>query len=175
MALEYHSAFSVPVCINRCGTLAGAGQFGRPDRGIFSFWINSYLRNRPVCYRSFSHKGFQVRDCLHPRELVQFIARQMQTSNGSQSKCVNVSGGLANSMSLAQLSEWCRARFGQHWIASELISHRFDVPWLILDSRYAAKEWHGKVETPINSILEGIGLHAEAHPEWLQLSGAENE
>jgi hypothetical protein len=71
--------------------------------------------------------------------------------------------------------EWRRMRFGQHWIESEPISHRFDVPWLILDSRCAAKEWHCKVETPINSILEEIGLHAEAYREWLQLSGAESE
>ncbi len=44
LALEYGEAFGFPVWINRCGVLAGAGQFGRPDQGIFSFWINSWLR-----------------------------------------------------------------------------------------------------------------------------------
>jgi CDP-paratose 2-epimerase len=172
LALEYHSVFSVPVWINRCGTLAGAGQFGRPDQGIFSFWINSYLRRRPLCYTGFDGKGFQVRDCLHPRDLVRLLARQMQTLNGSQSKCVNVAGGWPNSMSLAQLSHWCSARFGHHHVASESVSHRFDVPWLILDSRRAAEQWSWKVETPISLILEEIAAHAEAHPEWLELSGA---
>lgn len=172
LALEYHQAFGVPAWINRCGVLAGAGQFGRADQGIFSFWINSYLQKRWLRYTGFGGKGFQVRDCLHPRDLVQLIARQMQTSNGSQSQCVNVAGGPANSMSLAQLSEWCSARFGQHPIASESVSHRFDVPWLILDSRRAAEQWSWKVETPISLILEEIATHAEAHPEWLQLSGA---
>jgi CDP-paratose 2-epimerase len=172
LALEYHHAFGVPVWINRCGMLAGAGQFGRADQGIFSFWINSYLQKRSLCYTGFGGKGFQVRDCLHPRDLVQLIARQMQTPNGSQSRCVNVSGGRANSISLAQLSEWCSDRFGHHHVASESISHRFDVPWLILDSRRAGKQWNWKVETPISLILEEIALHAEAHPEWLQLSGA---
>src|ERR1019366_6460150 len=37
VALEYAETFDFPVWINRCGVLAGAGQFGRPDQGIFSF------------------------------------------------------------------------------------------------------------------------------------------
>ncbi|MGA2137403.1 MAG: hypothetical protein ABSH14_00930 [Verrucomicrobiia bacterium] len=27
--------------VKKCGVLAGAGQFGKPDQGIFSFWIHS--------------------------------------------------------------------------------------------------------------------------------------
>jgi CDP-paratose 2-epimerase len=37
IALEYGTAYRFPVWINRCGVLAGAGQFGRPDQGIFSY------------------------------------------------------------------------------------------------------------------------------------------
>ncbi len=36
LALEYGAAFGFPVWINRCGVLAGAGQFARADQGIFS-------------------------------------------------------------------------------------------------------------------------------------------
>src|SRR5207249_11828998 len=43
IALEYGETFEFPVWIDRCGVLAGAGQFGRADQGIFSFWINAYL------------------------------------------------------------------------------------------------------------------------------------
>ncbi|HTV76051.1 MAG TPA: NAD-dependent epimerase/dehydratase family protein, partial [Candidatus Baltobacteraceae bacterium] len=50
VALEYAETFQFPVWINRCGVLAGAGQFGKPDQGIFSFWINSHLRRRPLKY-----------------------------------------------------------------------------------------------------------------------------
>jgi CDP-paratose 2-epimerase len=174
LAIEYHYAFGVPVWINRCGVLAGPGQFGRADQGIFSFWINSYLRKRPLRYTGFGGKGFQVRDCLHPRDLAALIARQVQGFSGSQPRCVNVAGGCANSISLAQLSEWCRARFGHHHVASEPTSHRFDLPWLILDSRSAAEHWSWKVETPISAILEEIALHAEAHPEWLNFSDPMN-
>ena len=47
LALEYGETFGLPVFVNRCGVLAGAGQFGRADQGIFAFWINSHLRRRP--------------------------------------------------------------------------------------------------------------------------------
>jgi CDP-paratose 2-epimerase len=172
LALEYHHAFGVLVWINRCGVLAGAGQFGRADQGIFSFWINSYLQKRPLRYVGFGGRGLQVRDCLHPRDLVGLIAQQMNSPSGQQSRCVNIGGGRPNSMSLAQLSGWCSARFGHHPIGSEPASRQFDVPWLILDSRRAIREWNWKVETPIASILEEIAAHAEAHPEWLTVSGS---
>src|SRR5262249_41843649 len=119
----------------------------------------------------FGGKGFQVRDCLHPRDLIGLIVQQMQTSDNNRPVCVNVSGGRANSMSLEQLSQWCSARFGFLPVESESSSRPFDVPWLILDSRRAAKEWNWKVETPIGSVLEEIAVHAEAHPDWLQISG----
>jgi len=39
LALECGEAFGFPVWVNRCGVLAGAGQFGTPDQGIFAFWV----------------------------------------------------------------------------------------------------------------------------------------
>ena len=42
LILEYGECFDFPVWINRCGVLAGAGQFGKADQGIFSFWIHSF-------------------------------------------------------------------------------------------------------------------------------------
>lgn len=41
LAAEYSQAYGFPVWINRCGVLAGKGQFGKADQGIFSFWIRS--------------------------------------------------------------------------------------------------------------------------------------
>src|SRR5207245_1632068 len=53
VALEYSEAFDIPVWINRCGVMAGAGQFGRPDQGIFAYWINAYLRRAKLRYIGF--------------------------------------------------------------------------------------------------------------------------
>jgi CDP-paratose 2-epimerase len=50
MALEYGGAFGFPVWVNRCGNLAGAGQFGTAEQGIFSYWIHAYARRARLRY-----------------------------------------------------------------------------------------------------------------------------
>jgi CDP-paratose 2-epimerase len=77
LALEYGETFGFPVYINRCGVLAGAGQFGRADQGIFAYWINSHLRKKNLGYIGFDGLGHQVRDCLHPRDLAPLLLKQM--------------------------------------------------------------------------------------------------
>ena len=48
---------------------------------------------------------------------------------------------------------------------------RFDIPWLVMDSALAGKSWGWQPETPLAAILEEIAHHAEAHPDWLEISG----
>jgi CDP-paratose 2-epimerase len=174
MILEYGLAFALPVHVNRCGVLAGAGQFGKPDQGIFAFWIHSYCHRRPLKYIGFGGSGHQSRDCLHPRDLASLVARQM-AHPGKGGRVLNVSGGAAGAMSLSQLSDWCAARFGAHQVGADSNSRRFDVPWLVLDSSEVAKEWDWRPTTNRDSILEEIACHAEQHPEWLELSNDTGE
>jgi len=114
IALEYAATFDFPVWINRCGVLAGAGQFGRPDQGIFSFWINSHLRQRPLKYIGFGGQGHQVRDCLHPRDLVPALRAQMKHRGDGKPRIANFSGGAASAMSLgtAPSVSWGRCTAG---------------------------------------------------------------
>lgn len=169
LALEYGEAFDFPVWIDRCGVLAGAGQFGRPDQGIFSFWINCWLRQRPLAYIGFDGRGSQVRDCLHPRDLVPLLRQQFARTSASHRIC-NVSGGVDNSMSLAQLSGWCAGRFGARDVRAEPTPRQFDVPWMVLDAGRAESEWAWRVTTPLHQVLEEIAEHAERHPDWLEIS-----
>ncbi len=69
LALEYGEAFDFPVWINRCGVLAGAGQFGTPDQGVFSYWIHAHARRHPLRFIGFDGTGQQTRDVFHPRDL----------------------------------------------------------------------------------------------------------
>ena len=170
LTLEYGESFDLPVWINRCGVLAGAGQFGKPDQGIFAFWINSYLRRCPLSYIGFDGAGHQVRDCLHPRDVAAMAWKQMQSPHGAQERVQNVSGGRDSAMSLAQLSAWCAARFGEHSVGRAAGPRRFDVPWLVLDSTLATKQWTWQPTVPVETILEEIAQHAEEHPEWLAIS-----
>ena len=170
LALEYGGAFGFPVWINRCGVLAGAGQFGKPDQGIFSFWINSHLRRRPLKYIGFDGQGHQVRDCLHPRDLVPVLLAQMKHRGNDQPRIANFSGGAANAMSLAQLTDWCDARFGKHAVQSEATPRPFDIPWMVLDSSLAAKQWNWQPKISLPQVLDEIAKHAEQNPNWLEIS-----
>jgi CDP-paratose 2-epimerase len=171
LALEYGEAFDLPVFVNRCGVLAGAGQFGRADQGIFAFWINSYLRRRPLQYLGFGGEGHQVRDCLHPRDLVPLLKRQFDAPKiAGGDRIVNVGGGVESATSLRQLSNWCEGRFGPHAVASNPATRRFDLPWIVLDAAKAGRVWGWHPQTATEAILEEIAAHATAHPNWLELS-----
>ena len=171
LALEYGETFGFPVWVNRCGVLAGAGQFGRPDQGIFAFWINAWLRRKALTYIGFGGSGYQVRDALHPRDLVPLL--RMQTASGATSsvRILNLGGGSTNALSLAQLSGWCRERFGEREVRQIPETRRFDIPWMVMDAALARSVWGWEPQTDIRSILNEIADHAELHPEWLELSG----
>jgi CDP-paratose 2-epimerase len=169
-ALEYSAAFGFPVWINRCGVLAGAGQFGRADQGIFAFWINAWLRRRPLRYIGFGGAGHQVRDCFHPRDLAALVAAQLKRPDAAVPRVINVSGGVENSMSLAQLSAWCAERFGEHRVEADTQPRPFDIPWMVLDSALAREHWGWEPGIRLGEILDEIAAHAAKHPDWLDLS-----
>ncbi|MCC5840356.1 MAG: NAD-dependent epimerase/dehydratase family protein [Opitutales bacterium] len=171
LALEYGATYNLPVWINRCGVLAGAGQFGRPDQGIFSYWLHSWKQQRPLKYIGFDGQGHQVRDCLHPDDLANLLLRQLrETGDSTKPRIVNVSGGRAGSRSLRQVSDWCRERWGGQRVSSEPEPRRFDIPWMVLDSRLAQKTWGWTPTRSSESIFEEIARHAEADPAWLDTS-----
>jgi len=104
LAQEYASAFGMPTWINRCGVLAGAGQFGTAEQGIFSYWLHAHSSRRPLKYLGFGGHGFQVRDALHPRDLARMVDFQLRSNGPGQ--LLTFAGGRANGMSLRQLTDW---------------------------------------------------------------------
>jgi CDP-paratose 2-epimerase len=173
LALEYAATFGFPAWINRCGVLAGGGQFGQPEQGIFAYWLNAHLRRAPLRYIGFGGQGHQVRDCLHPRDLLPLLQRQMTAGSGmGKPRVVNVAGGTASARSLRQLTAWCDARFGPHPVASDARPRPFDLPWVVLDSGRARAAWNWAPQTGTDAILVEIAAHAEAHPEWLDVSAS---
>ena len=169
LALEYGMTFEFPVRINRCGVLAGAGQFGKADQGIFSYWIHSWARRRPLKYIGFGGGGHQVRDCLHPRDVVPLLIDQMQDPARKVDPILNVSGGVESAMSLAQLSEWCTDRLGSHQVAADTNPRPFDIPWMVLDSSAVKEDWGWMPSTSSDAILEEIAQHAESNTKWMEV------
>lgn len=172
LALEYSATFDFPVWINRCGVLAGAGQFGKADQGIFSFWIHSWLQRQPLKYLGFGGHGHQVRDCLHPRDLAPLLWKQFDAGmGGDRPKTINVSGGMNSAMSLAQLSSWCTtATNTPHAVQQDGGERAFDLPWVVLDSALAGLTWDWKPQISREAILCEILDHARSRPDWLDIS-----
>lgn len=173
LALEYAHAFKIPVWINRCGVMAGAGQFGRPDQGILAYWLHSWRERRPLKYLGFNGTGHQVRDALHPSDLAELLLKQMKAPASGRSTLANVSGGLESSFSLAELSAWCRDRFGQDLAVEHSGETRaFDIPWLILDDSKTRSAWDWQPVCTLEQILLEIAAFADSEPEWMQISAA---
>ena len=172
LALEYGHAFDFPVWINRCGVLAGAGQFGKADQGIFSFWIHRWAARAPLKYIGFGGKGWQVRDCLYPGDLASLLFKQFDAGlPKDRIQTLNLGGGIQSATSLRQLSAWCAARLGSH-VPSESPEERpYDLPWVVLDASLAESVWGWTPQTPALAIFEEIASHALSHPGWLQLCG----
>jgi CDP-paratose 2-epimerase len=177
LALEYGSTFGFPVWINRCGVMAGAGQFGHPAQGILAYWIHSFREGKPLQYIGFGGNGYQVRDCLHPRDLVhlfkkQFAAdqRSLDQNTETRSRIYNLSGGTTNSISLLNLSAWCERRYGMNAISRVPDSRQFDIPWVVLDSSQANRERGWSATIKLEEILQEIADFADRESDWLALS-----
>ncbi len=179
VAREYAAAFEFPLWINRCGVMAGAGQFGKADQGIVAYWIHALSVGHPLRYIGFDGRGHQVRDCLHPDDLARLIDLQIASGfdPGKPQTC-NVSGGLASSFSLRQLTDWCRMRWdasgtSKSWnVVSDFQPRAFDCPWIVLDSHVAESAWGWQPMRTRESIWQEIANFAETHPEWLLVSQA---
>lgn len=173
LALEYASTFKLPVWINRCGVMAGAGQFGRADQGIVAFWIHSWRESRALKYLGFGGHGHQVRDALHPADLADLLVKQLSagTAKADTPRVLNVSGGRESAFSLAELSAWCAARFGTKIDVLRDGSERpFDIAWLILDDAKARAIWDWQPAVTREALFEEVATFAEAHPDWMSVS-----
>ena len=171
MALEYGEAFEFPVWIDRCGVLAGPGQFGTPEQGIVAYWINAHLRRRPLRYIGFDGMGKQVRDVLHPRDLAALLDLQMRRDRTGGQRIYTAGGGPANAVSLAQLTAWCDARFAPFPVDADLNERPYDIPWVVMDNADGERHFGWQPDTPMAALLEEIADHAERNPDWLERSG----
>jgi CDP-paratose 2-epimerase len=171
MAREYGHAFDFPVWINRCGVLAGAGQFGTAEQGIFSYWLHAHAARLPLRYIGFGGLGYQVRDALHPDDLAELIRLEFQRTPGPDAT-FHASGGLRNSMSLAQLTDWCNQRFGPHTPEPDSRPRPFDIPWLVMNSGSAKSKLGWEPKRALSQILDEIAEHVSQQPDWLRRTGA---
>tara|TARA_B100000029_G_scaffold502557_1_gene578017 strand:- start:751 stop:1788 length:1038 start_codon:yes stop_codon:yes gene_type:complete len=161
LVMEYCKFNKIPYLINRCGLLAGSGQFYKNDQGIISYWINSWRNRKKLEYIDFGEKGYQVRDCLHPLDLCYLIKKQISFLKPKMTKktIYNVSGGISSSFSLKELSLWCKNNIFPKKIGSRKKSRPFDLKWIVLDNSQVKKDFKWNIKFSKYKIFEDIKLN----------------
>ena len=155
---EYCKFYNIPFIINRCGLLAGSGQFYKSDQGIISFWINSWKNNKKLNYIDFGGFGYQTRDCLHPKDLCALINKQITFLKKRNLKkfIFNVSGGISSAFSLKELSIWCEKYIFPKKVGYQQNNRPFDLKWIVLDNTAVKKLFKWKIQLSKYKIFEEI-------------------
>lgn len=131
---EYAAHARLPVVTNRCGVIAGPGQFGKTDQGVFTLWVARHHFGRPLKYTGFGGKGLQVRDLLHPDDLCELVGLQLGAWDKVSGQTFNVGGGRAGSVSLQEYTALCREAVGREVaIAEDAATGPVDIPWYVSD------------------------------------------
>ncbi|MBI4471560.1 MAG: NAD-dependent epimerase/dehydratase family protein [Acidobacteria bacterium] len=133
---EFTETYEMKSIIYRCGVIAGPGQFGRADQGVFTLWVANHFFKKPLWYTGFGGQGKQVRDILHPLDLFLLIEKQLADFDRYSGCVYNIGGGAGSSVSLAEMTALCREVVGNSVpISSQLQTHLVDVPLYISDCR----------------------------------------
>lgn len=154
---EYVESYGLRAIINRCGVLAGAGQFGKVDQGVFTLWVANHFYQKPLRYTGFGGKGKQVRDLLHPEDLFRLLQKQLSKIDECSGEVFNIGGGKQISTSLLELTELCRKVTGnQVPIEMETQTSAVDIPLYISDYQKAAQTFSWRPELSVEKIVEDI-------------------
>ena len=110
---EYRAERGLRAVVNRCGVVAGPGQMGKADQGVFAHWMLSFVFGRPLSYVGYGGTGKQVRDLLHVADLVDLVEAQLADPRHWDGHTFNVGGGRTISLSLQETTAICREITGR--------------------------------------------------------------
>ena len=157
---EYGANYGINFAINRCGLIAGPGQFGKSDQGIVTHWLTSHAWKKKLKYIGYGGMGKQVRDVLHIEDLYELISMQVSEIDRFNGQTFNAGGG-DQSVSLLELTQICSKITGNSIsISHELDDRVGDIRIYKTDNRKITKfcEWQ-----PKRSVLKTV----EDIYEWL--------
>jgi CDP-paratose 2-epimerase len=114
---EYGRYFGMKTVCFRAGCLTGAGHSGAELHGFLAYLFKAAAQDRP--YTVFGHKGKQVRDQIHSRDVI--LAIDAFYRNPRSGAVYNLGGGKANSVSIFEAIERIEQIFGRklRWTLSE--------------------------------------------------------
>jgi CDP-paratose 2-epimerase len=159
---EYAETYGLRSIINRCGVIAGPGQFGKVDQGVFTMWVANHIFGKPLAYKGFGGQGKQVRDLLHPLDLFSLVRKQVENIENHSGEVFNVGGGPEVSTSLAELTTLCQTIVGNKVpVSEETLSSSVDIPWYVSDYSRAAAAFDWRPQHSVPDIVADIS-------RWIQ-------
>jgi len=165
---EYAAHAGLSIAINRCGVIAGPGQFGKTDQGVFTLWVARHHFGRPLKYTGFGGKGLQVRDLLHPDDLCELVSLQVQSWDKASGQTFNVGGGRTGSVSLQEFTSLCRAATGREApVTEDPATNAVDIPWYISDHAKITRLLGWSPRRGPAQIVQDIAAWVRANEEGL--------
>jgi CDP-paratose 2-epimerase len=135
LVAEY-AAYGVEVATTRFGVIAGPGQMGKVDQGVFALWMSRYVFGGALRYQGWGGAGKQVRDLLHIDDACDLLLAQLAAWPAVVGRTWNAGGGLANSLSLAETTALCEEITGKRIpCTADLATHPSDVRVYLTDQR----------------------------------------
>jgi CDP-paratose 2-epimerase len=166
---EYVDTYQMNAVIDRCGVIAGPGQFGKIDQGVFTLWVAHHIFGKPLKYTGFGGAGKQVRDLLHPSDLYLLIRRQLELIGRATGRVFNVGGGREVSTSLCEFTAVCEDVVGRAVpIERDPETSPVDVPLYISDCAQAEATFAWKAERSVRTIVEDIASWIRANETTLK-------
>jgi len=163
---EYGATYGLRTVIDRCGVIAGAGQFGKVDQGFVALWAAAHVFGKPLQYRGFGGKGKQVRDVLHPSDLKR--ALDLQLEKGCDGT-FNLGGGLACSTSLLELTALCRKVTGRETeVTAGPDSASVDVPYFVSDTAKARAAFGWEPQKTLTDVVPELCAWLERKRDILE-------
>ncbi len=154
---EYVNTYKIKSLINRCGVIAGPGQFGKVDQGVFTLWMANHILEKPLQYTGFGGRGHQVRDLLHPRDLFSLLEKQFAAIEKHSGEVFNVGGGNEISTSLVEWTQLAEKFSGKKiTIRSMPQTAQVDIPIYVSDNSKVEKTFQWAPHTSTANIAEEI-------------------
>src|SRR5215471_916033 len=167
---EYKAMYGVRALVNRCGVISGPWQMGKVDQGFIVLWMARHLFGGSLAYMGFGGEGLQVRDVLHVDDLYDLLAKQLvELDRHSGQTFYNVGGGMENSVSLRELTQFCQELSGKRIEIGRIAeTGDADIPFYVSDCTAVHKAAGWQPQRKLSMVLENVWQWLVDHRHQLE-------
>lgn len=169
---EYADVYDFPALVFRFGVLAGPWQMGKLDQGFTALWVARHMAGRGLDYVGYGGTGHQVRDVLHVADAFDLVRASLGALGSSRGEVFNAGGGLANSVSLREMTALCRAVTGREAPLGSVPETRpGDIPWYVTDNGATTAAFGWQPRRAVEQVVRDTAAWLGDRPEILKLLG----